>query len=63
MHDAVMIYFNGEKNGGLLLIALGVVGLVAAASLLAFDLVAERRGAAYLAAVDAKAGGTVTGLK
>ena len=31
MHDALMTYFNGEKHGGLLLVAIGVIGLTAAA--------------------------------
>jgi len=30
MHDMVMAYFDGEKNAGLLLIAVGVIGLAAA---------------------------------
>lgn len=33
MQEALMTYFNGEKNGGLLLLGLGVAGLVAAATL------------------------------
>lgn len=30
MHDVLLTYFNGEKNGGLLLIGIGVVGVAAA---------------------------------
>jgi len=31
MHDTVMTYFGGEKNAGLLVASLGVIGLAAAA--------------------------------
>lgn len=94
MRDALMIYFNGEKNAGLVLAGAGIaiiaaaavlfrarsdfralavtLGLLAlmwkdrpgasgvalgllisAAFLLAFDIIAERRGAAYLQALQA----------
>ncbi|MGH9969482.1 MAG: hypothetical protein ACREBG_17035 [Pyrinomonadaceae bacterium] len=32
MQDVMLTYFNGERNGGLLLIGIGIVGLAAAAT-------------------------------
>src|SRR5437867_7578415 len=38
MHDALMIYFNGEKNAGLFLAGIGLAELAAAALLFRQDL-------------------------
>lgn len=59
MDDALTIYFNGEMNAGLFLAGIGAATgvargfLINAAVLLAFDLIAERRGAIYVGAIAA----------
>jgi len=45
----MLTYCNSEKNAGLVLAGLGIVGLVAT-----FDIIAERRGAVYLASIQSR---------